>query len=173
MLGAPYITFSLSSCRFLPLQCNVDASFHFPTDDLLSRKFFIGCPCVRLWPFHMSHWSRKGLCPHSFTQSHQVHLPEGLGETGDKKMVRAVRGSPNTLQTVFEKFSRRRDLAAIRPNCTCTQHIHTLGKSPRREVVRSSAGTGVVYPPFWGHSRSIPQGMILDVQRLLKSLFCP
>ena len=23
-------------------------------------------------------------------------------------------------------------------------------ESPRREVVRSSAGTGVIYPPFWG-----------------------
>ena len=29
------------------------------------------------------------------------------------------------------------------------------------------------YPLFWGHSRSIPQGMILDVQPLLKSVFCP
>ena len=39
--------------------------------------------------------------------------------------------------------------------------------SPRREVVRSSAGAGVVYPPlFGGHSRSIPQGMILVVRRL-------
>ena len=47
------------------------------------------------------------------------------------------------------------------------------GESPRREVVRSSAGAGVIYPPFWGHSRSIPQGMILDVQPLVKSLFCP
>ena len=28
-------------------------------------------------------------------------------------------------------------------------------------------------PLFWGHSRSIPQGMILDVQPLVKSLFCP
>ena len=28
-------------------------------------------------------------------------------------------------------------------------------------------------PPFWGHSRSIPQGMILDVHPLVKSLFCP
>ena len=46
-------------------------------------------------------------------------------------------------------------------------------KSPRREVVRSSAGAGVVYPLFWGHSRSIPQGMIFDVQPLVKSLFCP
>ena len=26
----------------------------------------------------------------------------------------------------------------------------TFGKSPRREVVRSSAGAGVIYPPFWG-----------------------
>ena len=47
-------------------------------------------------------------------------------------------------------------------------------KSPGREVVRSSAGAGVVYPSFFGgHSRSIPQGMILDVQPLVKSLFCP
>ena len=29
------------------------------------------------------------------------------------------------------------------------------------------------YNPFFGgHSRSIPQGMILDVQSLVKSLFC-
>ena len=28
-------------------------------------------------------------------------------------------------------------------------------------------------PLFWGHSLSIPQGMILDVQPLVKSLFCP
>ena len=27
-------------------------------------------------------------------------------------------------------------------------------------------------PLFWGHSRSIPQGMIFDVQPLVKSLFC-
>ena len=46
-------------------------------------------------------------------------------------------------------------------------------KSPRPEVVRSSAGAGVVCPPFGVHSRSIPQGMIFDVQPLVKSLFCP
>ena len=41
----------------------------------------------------------------------------------------------------------------------------SITESPRREVVRSSAGAGVIYPPlFWGHLRSIPQGMILDVQ---------
>ena len=28
-------------------------------------------------------------------------------------------------------------------------------------------------PLFWGHSRSIPQGMILGVQPLVKSLYCP
>ena len=28
-------------------------------------------------------------------------------------------------------------------------------------------------PPFGGHSRSIPQGMILDVQPLVQLLFCP
>ena len=36
-----------------------------------------------------------------------------------------------------------------------------------------SAGVGVVIPPlFGGHSHSVPQGMILDVQPLVKSLFC-
>ena len=28
-------------------------------------------------------------------------------------------------------------------------------------------------PPFWRHLRSIPQGMLFDVQPLVKSLFCP
>ena len=51
------------------------------------------------------------------------------------------------------------------PNCTpekiksMAQELHIVHKkprvggvtkSPRREVVRSSAGAGVVYPPFWG-----------------------
>ena len=44
------------------------------------------------------------------------------------KMVRVFRSSPDTLQTVFGKFIRRQDLAAIRSDCTCTQHIHTLSK---------------------------------------------
>ena len=46
-------------------------------------------------------------------------------------------------------------------------------ESPRREVVRSSAGACVILPPplFGGRLRSIPQGMILDVQPLVKSLF--
>ena len=40
-------------------------------------------------------------------------------------------------------------------------------KSPRREVVRSSAGADTMHPPqphFGGHSRSTPQGMILNIQ---------
>ena len=42
------------------------------------------------------------------------------------------------------------------------------------EVVRSSAGADAIPPPLFlgGHPRSIPQGMILDVQPLVKSLFC-
>ena len=46
-------------------------------------------------------------------------------------------------------------------------------KSPLRGAVGSSVGASVVYPPFFGsRSRSIPQGMILDVQTLIESLFC-
>ena len=36
-------------------------------------------------------------------------------------------------------------------------------KSPRREVVRSSAGADLYTPLLGGCSRSIPEGMILDV----------
>ena len=49
----------------------------------------------------------------------------------------------------------------------------TGSKSPRREVARSSAGADPHPPPlFGGRSCSIPQGMILDVYPLIKSLFC-
>ena len=44
-----------------------------------------------------------------------------------------------------------------------------------KRVVRSSAGAYAIYPPFWGsfggHSRTIPQGMVPDVQPLVKSSF--
>ena len=46
----------------------------------------------------------------------------------------------------------------------CLQQVHHR-KSPQREVVRCSAGSGVVYPPplFGGRPRSIPQRMVSDV----------
>ena len=47
--------------------------------------------------------------------------------------------------------------------------VHKQGDvCPNRAQARAS-----YTPLFWGHSRSIPQGMILDVQPLVKSLFCP
>ena len=62
-------------------------------------------------------------------------------------------------------------LLKARTSLLWIRRMHSV-KSPRREVVRSSASAGVVYPPFLGgHSRSIPQGMIFDVQPLVKSLF--
>ena len=71
----------------------------------------------------------------------------------------------DTVSTVFHTVCNKVPRSEKRP----------LGrKSPRREGVRSSAGAGVIYPPFFGgHSRSIPQSVILDVQPLVKSLFCP
>ena len=38
-------------------------------------------------------------------------------------------------------------LATSLPSISAARHG---AKSPRREVVRSSAGTGVIYPPFFG-----------------------
>ena len=58
-------------------------------------------------------------------------------------------------------YSRRRDRINLVPN-----HLE--------ERLLDQAQARASYTPlFWGHSRSIPQGMILDVQPLVKSLFCP
>ena len=49
-----------------------------------------------------------------------------------------------------------------------------LGQNHLEERLLDQAQARAAYTPlFWGHSRSIPQGMILDVQPLVKSLFCP
>ena len=47
-------------------------------------------------------------------------------------------------------------------------------KNHLEERLLDQAQARAAYTPlFWGHSRSIPQGIILDVQPLVKSLFCP
>ena len=54
-----------------------------------------------------------------------------------------------------------------------------IGPVPRTEnhleerLLDQAQARAAYTPLFWGHSRSIPQGMILDVQPLVKSLFCP
>ena len=50
----------------------------------------------------------------------------------------------------------------------------SLTENHLEERLLDQAQARAAYTPlFWGHSRSIPQGMILDVQPLVKSLFCP
>ena len=49
-----------------------------------------------------------------------------------------------------------------------------VGQNHLEERLLDQALARASYTPlFWGHSRSIPEGMILDVQPLVKSLFCP
>ena len=56
-----------------------------------------------------------------------------------------------------------------RPDAVCLRFQNHL-----EERLLDQAHARASYtPPFWGHSRSIPQGMIFDVQPLVKSLFCP
>ena len=80
-----------------------------------------------------------------------------------------------------------RRMLVLHPTCTCTtcRCIHPVWQSYRgnfkkikanhlEERLLDQAQARASYTPlFWGHSRSIPQGMILDVQPLVKSLFCP
>ena len=53
-------------------------------------------------------------------------------------------------------------------------HKWTLRQNHLEERLLDQAQARASYTPlYWGHSRSIPQGMIFDVQPLVKSLFCP
>ena len=61
------------------------------------------------------------------------------------------------------------DSSKSAPHCICLILWNHL-----EERLLDQAQAWASYTPlFWGHSRSIPQGMILDVQPLVKSLFCP
>ena len=49
----------------------------------------------------------------------------------------------------------------------------SFGNHLEERLLDQAQARAAYTPLFWGHSRSIPQGMILDVQPLVKSLFCP
>ena len=52
--------------------------------------------------------------------------------------------------------------------------VQAIWQNHLEERLLDQAHARASYTPlFWGHSRSIPQGMILDVQPLVKSFFCP
>ena len=56
----------------------------------------------------------------------------------------------------------------------CLRWIYDgLGNHLEERVLDQAQARALYTPLFWGHSRYIPQGMILDVQPLVKSLFCP
>ena len=58
--------------------------------------------------------------------------------------------------------------------CVYAQNTENFMGNHLEERLLDQAQARASYTPlFWGHSRSIPQGMILDVQPLVKSLFCP
>ena len=56
-----------------------------------------------------------------------------------------------------------------------SEDLQNMRKSPRRELLDQAQARASCTPPFWGHPRTmrtIPQGMIVDVQPPVKSLFC-
>ena len=64
--------------------------------------------------------------------------------------------------------------------CFCHMAVHAESNSyqdgqitSKRGLLDQARARASYTPPFGGRSRSIPQGMILDVQLLVKSLFCP
>ena len=53
------------------------------------------------------------------------------------------------------------------------EYLGDCGNHLEERLLDQAQARAAYTPLFWGHSRSIPQGMILDVQPLVKSLFCP
>ena len=58
-------------------------------------------------------------------------------------------------------------------NHICSQCCDGMGNHLEERLLDQAQARASYTPLFWGHSRSIPQGMILDDQPLVKSLFCP
>ena len=136
------------------------------------------CPSAVVWPRAMP-WCAVASC------RRPVVLTEGAPGVGQglQQPQVAVRSGPSKLQDIWRgRGDILRGDACVWNTIKPWRRTHLSSKpfatparweSPQREVVRSSAGASGVYPPFGGHSRSIPQGMILDVQPFVKSLFCP
>ena len=98
------------------------------------------------------------------------------GHAGPTRAMQDPPGPCRTHQEMTAAIHEEATVRDLRPKFSFISK-EQCEKSPRRAVVRSSAGRpGRHTPPpplLGGHSRSIPQGMIFDVQPLVKSLFCP
>ena len=119
-----------------------------------------------------SHWGREGGRRHKgrvdgewtsieqwkvFGGDHGASSSQGLEEAALRKRAGSVR--------------RKFELMAVSVESGITK---ISGGNHFEERLLDQAQARASYTPlFWGHSRSIPQGMILDVQPLVKSLFCP
>ena len=86
--------------------------------------------------------------------------------TGNPKCRRATRNANDTESHAFWK-----SIATI--SCSGTMYRPRDENHLEERLLDQAQARASYTPLFWGHSRSIPQGMILDVQPLVKSLFCP
>ena len=91
-----------------------------------------------------------------------------------------MRKIPTQQVLIHRKWCKvqERDLKALReryPKELCGETAKTkLQPNHLEERLSDQAPARASYTPlFWGHSRSIPQGMTFDVQPLVNSLFCP
>ena len=87
-----------------------------------------------------------------------------LGARGTRRANVLLGGDP---PSSLAKFEPNFALAPLAPK-------GFMHKNHLEQRLLDQAQARVLYTPlFGGHLRSIPQGMILDVQPLVKSLFCP
>ena len=75
----------------------------------------------------------------------------------------------------FGHVHQAHEASSQRMPCTqCAHRVHMQCGVTSKRGCQIKRRRGRRIPPlFWGHLRSIPQGMIFDVQPLVKSLFCP
>ena len=66
---------------------------------------------------------------------------------------------------------RRRIIMWRRQGTFLLDYYNSLVETCNTKKEKSSAGAYAIYLPFWGYSRTIPQGMVPDAQPLIKSSF--
>ena len=66
---------------------------------------------------------------------------------------------------------RRRIIMWRRQGTFLLDYYNSLVEMCNTKKEKSSAGAYAIYLPFWGYSRTIPQGMVPDAQPLIKSSF--
>ena len=156
--------------------------------------------CLRVWHPRVNSWPLLLVAPHLgrtmlVSRAELMYVRKPVGPKRGRKcyITPAFSGIPKQRGAKSELAASALPYGGPKVGGNATSPLHSRGsptkgtkskhqkkttEKPKKihleERLLDQAQARASYTPlFWGHSRSIPQGMILDVQPLVKSLFCP